>query len=122
MKRKTFGIQLREYRISRGLTIREATKKSGIEFTYWSKLENDKIKKPSESTINKINRALFLSANEYKTLFRLAKQFPLEVMEWICARPDVYSKVYDMPKIKRKDNYCKEMVAEPSAPYGKKDK
>lgn len=48
---RTFGQRLRELRRGRGITLREAAEKIGRDFTYLSKIENDRCLPPSAEVI-----------------------------------------------------------------------
>jgi transcriptional regulator with XRE-family HTH domain len=55
---KTFGQSLRELRRSKGLSQRELARKVGVDFSYISKVENDRLPPPAADTIVKICEAL----------------------------------------------------------------
>ena len=46
----TFGQRLRELRKAKGLNQKELAEKVGIDFTYLSKLENDRMSPPERKT------------------------------------------------------------------------
>ena len=68
-------------RKEKNLTLRELSDKSGIELTYLSKIENSKTggKSAEEETIKKLAEALNVDNDTREELFRLGKQFPLDL-------------------------------------------
>lgn len=51
---KLFGSQLKELRVSIGLTMNDVFERAGISTPYLSQLENDKINKPSTKTLHSL--------------------------------------------------------------------
>lgn len=85
---ETFGKKIKELRKSKDLTLKQLSDKSGIELTYLSKLENDKLNSlPSEETINKIVGALGLDNKVKDDLFILAKKIPSDYKEDFINKP-----------------------------------
>jgi len=55
----TFGARLKELRKERGLTQRQLSERAGVDFTYLSKIENDRVSySPSIKTLQALARAL----------------------------------------------------------------
>ena len=66
---ENFGGYIRELRLEKNLTLRELADKVGVDFTYLSKLENDKIEnKPSLDLIKKLSNELGADENVLTTL------------------------------------------------------
>jgi HTH-type transcriptional regulator, competence development regulator len=89
----TFGQTIRELRKKQDLTQRELASKVGINFTYLSKIENDKLQEiqfPSEETIVGLAKALDADVDE---LLLLAQKVPDSIKERIIQRPDVFRKI-----------------------------
>jgi HTH-type transcriptional regulator, competence development regulator len=89
----TFGQTIRELRKKQDLTQRELAAKVGINFTYLSKIENDKLQEiqfPSEETIVGLAKALDADVDE---LLLLAQKVPDSIKERIIQRPDVFRKI-----------------------------
>ena len=61
---KTFGQALRELRRSKGVSQRDLAEKVGVDFSYISKLENDRHPPPAADTIVKICKALGVAPDE----------------------------------------------------------
>jgi transcriptional regulator with XRE-family HTH domain len=70
----TFGERIRELRHAHGLTQRQLAEKAGVDFTYLSKIENDRLEHaPSIKTIQDLARALNVDELE---LMALANKVP----------------------------------------------
>ena len=64
-----FGERLREMRKEKGLTLREVAERAGIDFTYLSKIENERIPyTPAVETIRQLADALSVDSIELLTL------------------------------------------------------
>jgi transcriptional regulator with XRE-family HTH domain len=73
----TFGQKLRELRQEKGLTLRALAEAAGVDFTYLSKIENDKVGYlPGAETIRDLAQALGVDAIE---LLELANKLPPEL-------------------------------------------
>ena len=71
---ETFGQRIRELRKSRGMTQRELAEVAGVDFTYLSKIENDRLEHtPSIRTIQGLAQALEVDELE---LMELANKVP----------------------------------------------
>ena len=89
----TFGQRIRELRMARNLTQRELADRIGINFTYLSKIENDRLEQdqsPKEETIKKLATALHA---DYDELMLLARKIPEQIKERVIQRPDVFRKM-----------------------------
>ncbi len=78
----TFGQKIRELRLKADLTQRELAEGVGIEFTYLSKIENERVEPPSETVIRKIIEVLqgkLAQTIETDEIFVLAGKVPSEV-------------------------------------------
>jgi transcriptional regulator with XRE-family HTH domain len=60
----TFGARIQRLRRERNLTQREVASKLGIDFTYLSKLENNRGDTPSEETVRGLARLLAVDEEE----------------------------------------------------------
>ena len=74
----SFGGRIRELRRGRGLTQRQAAAEIGVDFTYLSKLENDRGDPPSEETIRRLALLYDVDAEE---LLALAGKLPPELRQ-----------------------------------------
>ena len=73
----TFGQKLREFRQEKGMTLRALAEAAGVDFTYLSKIENDKVGYlPGAETIRDLAQALSVDAIE---LLELANKLPPEL-------------------------------------------
>src|SRR5438270_8054078 len=79
-----FGPLLRRLRVSAGFTQRQLAVDVGVDFSYLSKIENEKLPPPSEDKILLIARAL---KQDSETLLRAARRVPA----------DLQSRLEDLP-------------------------
>lgn len=77
---KTFGQKLQELRRSAGLSQRGLAEQVGVDFSYISKVENDRLPPPAADTIVKICEVLDAPADE---LLALTGKVPTNVMEML---------------------------------------
>ncbi len=92
----TVGQRIREIRKHRNLTQRELAERVGINFTYLSRVENDRLddqQTPREETIQRIARVLDADADE---LLLLAKRIPDAYRDRILSRPGVFRKLLNL--------------------------
>jgi len=74
----TFGLKLRELRQKKGMTLRALAEAAGVDFTYLSKIENDKVGYlPGAETIRDLAQALDADAIG---LLQLANKLPPELV------------------------------------------
>ena len=74
----TFGQKLRELRLEKGMTLRALAEAAGVDFTYLSKIENDKVGYlPGAETIRDLAQALDADAIG---LLQLANKLPPELV------------------------------------------
>lgn len=88
-----FGERVRQLRKAKNLSQRDLAAKVKVNFTYISKIENEKLDfgdYPSEELIVKIAKALDADADE---LLVLAKKVPADVRKRVIQRPDVFRKL-----------------------------
>lgn len=80
MPEQTFGQKLRELRHTASVTQRQLAERVGVDFSYLSKLENDRIPPPAADTIVTICQILNNDPNE---LLALTGKLPSDVQETI---------------------------------------
>jgi HTH-type transcriptional regulator, competence development regulator len=80
----SFGTRLRQLRLERRLNQKELAARVGIDFTYLSKLENDRMEPPGEETIQRLAAALSADATE---LMLLARKVPSDLKPIITQSP-----------------------------------
>ena len=73
METKTFGQTLKEIRRGKGITQRELATAVGVDFSYISKVENDRMPPPAADTIVKICEKLGVSPD---TLLAMTGKMP----------------------------------------------
>ena len=81
----SFGHTVREARKRRGLSQKQLADLVGIDFTYLSKIENDRMAPPSEKAIRAMAEALDTDADE---LIRLAGKVPSDLAEFLVREPE----------------------------------
>lgn len=89
----TIGQRIRDIRKSRNLTQRELADQVGLNFTYLSRIENDRLdadQTPREETLQKIAQALDADTDE---LLLLAKRIPDSYRSRILARPGMFRRI-----------------------------
>lgn len=92
----TIGQRIREIRKSRNLTQRELADLVGINFTYLSRVENDRLddeQTPREETLQRIAKALNADPDE---LLLLARRIPDAYRDRILSRPGVFRKLLNL--------------------------
>jgi transcriptional regulator with XRE-family HTH domain len=92
----TVGQRIREIRKSRNLTQRELADRVGINFTYLSRVENDRLddeQTPREETLQRIAKALDADPDE---LLLLARRIPDAYRDRILSRPGVFRKLLNL--------------------------
>ena len=88
----TFGERIRQLRKAKNLNQSELAAKVGINFTYLSKIENDRLASsefPSEETIKELAKALGADADE---LLLMARKVPDSIRKRVIQRPDAFRK------------------------------
>jgi len=89
----TFGAKIRELRKAKNLSQRALGERIGVNFTYLSKIESEKLdfaQYPSEELIRKLASALEADLDE---LLLLAKKIPADIRERVIERPDAFRKI-----------------------------
>ena len=89
----TVGKRIREIRKARNLTQRQLAEKVGINFTYLSRVENDRLDDdltPREETRQKIAEALATDPDE---LFLLARRIPDAFRDRILSKPGIFRRI-----------------------------
>ncbi len=92
----TFGERIRELRKCKNLSQRDLATEVKVNFTYISKIENEKLDfgdYPSEELILKLAKVLEADSDE---LLILAKKVPESVRRRVIQRPDVFRKLADL--------------------------
>ena len=84
METKTFGQTLKEIRRSKGVTQRELATTVGVDFSYISKVENDRMPPPAADTIVKICEKLGVPPDE---LLAMTGKMPTSIKEAISETP-----------------------------------
>lgn len=102
----TFGQYLRQERRRSGITQRELARQVSVDFSYISKLENDRLPPPSASTVIAIAAALGASREEF--LARVGK-IPTEVEQAIATSPGAQGFLQEAQLMKLSDREWEEI-------------
>ncbi|MBS1598468.1 MAG: helix-turn-helix domain-containing protein [Bacteroidetes bacterium] len=81
----TFGQKLRDERRAASISQRDLADKVGVDYTYISKVENDRLPPPSAETIEKIAEILGIMSSE---LLAYAKKIPTEVRDTLSSNSE----------------------------------
>ena len=87
---QTFGQRIRELRKAKGLGQRAVAAAVGINFTYLSKIENDKVDFaafPSEDMIRKLAKVLEADVDE---LLLMAEKIPNQIRRRVLEKPEAF--------------------------------
>lgn len=80
----TFGARLRELRKAKGISQRDLAERVGVDFTYLSKLENERLPAPSAEVIAALAGALDTDADD---LAVLAGKIPADLVDVLRQNP-----------------------------------
>lgn len=87
---QTFGQRIKELRKAKGLSQRAVAAQVGINFTYLSKIENDRVDFaafPSEDTIRKLAKVLEADVDE---LLLMAEKIPDHIRKRVLEKPEAF--------------------------------
>lgn len=101
----TVGQRIREIRKARNLTQRQLADRVGINFTYLSRVENDRLddeQTPREDTLQRIASALDADPDE---LLLLARRIPGTIRRRILEKPGIFRRI-----LKLSDNDLEHML------------
>jgi len=107
----TFGEKIRELRKTNDLSQRDLAAQVGVNFTYISKIENEKLDfgdYPSEELIGKLAKAL--DGNEDELLI-LANKIPERIRKRVMERPDAFLAFADLDD-KTLDSFLSQLPAD----------
>lgn len=96
IEKMRFGERLRQLRQEKNLSQRELAEEVGVNFTYISKIENEKLdfaQFPGEELICKLAKALEADEDE---LLILAEKVPERIKKRMMERPDAFRKFADL--------------------------
>lgn len=99
----TIGERIRQLRKQSNLTQRELARQVGMNFTYLSRIENDRLEAdqtPREDTLKSIASALSADADE---LLLLARRIPESISNRILHNPSIFKKVLSLSDTELED-------------------
>jgi transcriptional regulator with XRE-family HTH domain len=106
MMKQIFGHALRELRRSKGVSQRQLAEKVGVNFSYISKVENDRLPPPAADTIVKICEVLEVQPD---TLLALTGKIPTEIKEVISSSPAAMQFIRNAQSLDLTDQEWKEL-------------
>jgi len=80
----TFGQKLRTLRRTKGITQRKLAERTGVDFSYISKLENDRVPPPAADTVVRICEALSVDPDE---LLAVTGKMPVQIQQSVGSSP-----------------------------------
>ena len=99
----TFGQRLREIRRAKNISQRELADRVGVDFTYLSKIENDRMPAPSGKTIAALARELDVDPDELSVL---AGKIPADLVDVLRQNTDAIKMFRSLAgDIKSKDDW-----------------
>ena len=103
----SLGAVLREYRRAAGLSQRELAKRTGLDFSYISKIENGRLPPPAADTIVLICQAMEIPAEE---LLALTGKIPSEVQQTVSTSKVAQEFLREAQQMELTDEDWKQMV------------
>ncbi len=103
----SFGTTLREYRRAVGISQRELAERTGLDFSYISKIENGRVPPPAADTIVLIAKVLGIPAEE---LLALTGKIPSAVQQTISTNSTAQAFLREAQEMGLTDDEWKQMV------------
>lgn len=103
MKPNSFGQKLREYRLRAGKTQEDLADAIDVDFTYISKIENNRARPPKRERIEHAAQFLDLNQDEEIELLLLAEKLPSDVQDWALDQPKAVSLYRSIKKASPED-------------------
>lgn len=117
-ERKPFGRTLRELRRSKGVSQRELAGRVGVDFSYISKVENDRLPPPAADTIVRICEALGVAADE---LLAATGKMPTQIRQMLGGSPSALRFMREAYQMDLTDEEWTEMVERMKRLRGERD-
>jgi transcriptional regulator with XRE-family HTH domain len=105
----TFGQSLRQLRRSKDISQRELAAKVGVDFSYISKIENDRLPPPAADTILKICEVLSVSPDE---LLAMTGKMPSQVKQMVGTSPAALQFMREAQSMNLSDKDWEELTQE----------
>lgn len=103
----SFGNVLRERRREAGITQRELAQRTGLDFSYISKMENGRLPPPAADTVVLICQALEIAPDE---LLALTGKIPSSVRQGISTNQNAQTFLREAQELGLSDNEWKRMI------------
>lgn len=107
MTESSFGYALREFRRAAKMSQRELANRIGVDFSYISKIENERLPPPSADTIVEICRVLGIKPEE---LLALTGKIPTNVHKTLSSSRAAQEFLTEMQQMALTDEEWKKMV------------
>ena len=101
-----FGDALKEYRRAAGISQRDLAEKAGLDFSYISKMENNRISPPAADTIVLICKILNIRPEE---LLSLTGKIPSKMKNDVIANKSAFRFLQEAQEMKLSDNEWSEL-------------
>ncbi|MBY0460148.1 MAG: helix-turn-helix domain-containing protein [Gemmataceae bacterium] len=105
----TFGQFLKEKRRTAGLSQRQLAEKVGVDFSYISKLENDRLPAPAPDTVVRISECIGCPAED---LFAAAKKLPTGVNDALINEPTAVRFLHEASRMKLTQDEWQRLLGE----------
>lgn len=105
---RSFGTALRERRHAAGLSQRQLAERAALDFSYISKLENDRLPPPAADTVVQICGVLGIPPGE---LLALAGKIPSQVREGVSTSPAAQDFLREAQQMKLSDAEWRRMAS-----------
>lgn len=104
---QSFGSALRVWRRASGLSQREVAERIGLDFSYISKVENDRLPPPSADTVVKISRVLQVPVED---MLALTGKLPSRVQRAVSSSKVAQRFLLEAQEMELTDHEWEEMV------------
>ena len=105
---RSFGAALRERRRAAGLSQRQLAEGAALDFSYISKIENDRLSAPAADTVVQICRVLGVPPGE---MLALAGKIPSQVREGVSTSPAAQDFLQEAQQMKLSDAEWRRMAS-----------
>ena len=105
--KNTFGNTLRDKRRAAGISQRELADRTGLDFSYISKIENGRVPSPAADTVVLIAQVLNVPAEE---LLALTGKFPSNIRATISTSPSAQSFLREAQEMSLTDDEWRQMT------------
>jgi transcriptional regulator with XRE-family HTH domain len=105
---QTFGMKLQALRRAKGVNQRDLAERVGVDFSYISKVENDRLPPPAAETIEKICKELDVPIDE---LMGLTDKLPTDLKQLLVESRSARSFMLEAQQMRLSDNEWQKMAS-----------